>query len=152
MENPGLESKPPQQTCIDHSSIGGSSIPLLLILYTMIDDCLCPQTAVMQGACALGVTIQFTLVKEFASMQSKSFTDNNTTMLVTSAVCDVLITVSMVLILRAARSTTTYTSTKGLVDSVIVHTIENGLITSTFAIVVVVTFRLFPGTFYFVSL
>lgn len=81
-------------------------------------------------------------------MQTKVFENNNTVWLVTSVVCDCLITISMVIVLWNARSSTVYTSSKSIVDALIVHTIENGLITTTCALAVIISFHLLPNTFY----
>lgn len=96
----------------------------------------------------MGLTIQLSLVKEYASMQTKVYTDNTMVWLVSSVVCDCLITASMVIILWNARSSTVYTSSKSIVDALIVHTIENGLITTACALLVLITFRVLPDTFF----
>lgn len=85
-------------------------------------------------------------------MQSQAFKINTSTLWVATLLCDVLITVSMVILLRRARSTTVYTSSQSVLDGLVVHTIENGLITTTCAILVFITFYVLPNTFFFVCL
>ncbi|KAG2003816.1 hypothetical protein CC2G_004389 [Coprinopsis cinerea AmutBmut pab1-1] len=59
--------------------------------------------------------------------------------------CDIMITVAMILILRKYKQLTTFHSTKRILNTLTVHTIENGLVTSICAAVNLVLYFARPG-------
>lgn len=61
-----------------------------------------------------------------------------------SVACDILISIAMVSTLVTARGSTSFSSTKGLLDMLIVQTIETGIITSVCAVANEVTFLVLP--------
>ncbi|KAJ7474299.1 hypothetical protein FB451DRAFT_1248520 [Mycena latifolia] len=67
--------------------------------------------------------------------------------LIGSAVCDVLITVTMIIILSQYRQNTPWKKTDGLITKLIYHTVQTGAVTSIVAVVDVVLFILYPGNY-----
>ncbi|KAJ7474319.1 hypothetical protein FB451DRAFT_1248606 [Mycena latifolia] len=65
--------------------------------------------------------------------------------LIGSAVCDVLITVTMIIILSRYRKNTPWKKTDGLITKLIYHTVQTGAVTSFVALVDVVLLIVDPG-------
>ncbi|KAJ3545260.1 hypothetical protein NMY22_g2511 [Coprinellus aureogranulatus] len=106
-------------------------------------------TAGMQCAAAYGVTVQFTmLARDIALLRTLERTV--ITWLAGSFTCDIIISITMVIVLYLARGSTSYTSSKSVLNALIVHTIENGLITTACALVDLLTYLKIPNTFYYV--
>ncbi|KAJ7474318.1 hypothetical protein FB451DRAFT_286964 [Mycena latifolia] len=72
--------------------------------------------------------------------------------LIGSAVCDVLITVKMIIILSRYRQNTPWKKTDGLITKLIYHTVQTGAVTSFVALVDVVLFIMYPGNYLHVTL
>ncbi|KAF8210014.1 hypothetical protein K438DRAFT_1960241 [Mycena galopus ATCC 62051] len=66
--------------------------------------------------------------------------------LIGSAVCDIVITMTMTFILNDYRSKTPWKTTDTLLNKLIFNTVETGAVTTFVAIVGVVLFILFPAT------
>ncbi|KAJ7474316.1 hypothetical protein FB451DRAFT_1558471 [Mycena latifolia] len=67
--------------------------------------------------------------------------------LISSAACDLLITVTMIIILSRYRQKTPWNKTDGLITKLIYHTVQTGAVTSFVAIVDVVLFIMYPAIF-----
>ncbi|KAJ7474304.1 hypothetical protein FB451DRAFT_1248558 [Mycena latifolia] len=67
--------------------------------------------------------------------------------LIGSAVCDVLITVTMIIILSRYRQKTPWKKTDSLITKLIYHTVQTGAVTSIVALVDVVLFIVYPGNY-----
>lgn len=113
----------------------------------MITPKLTVQTATMQMGAALGVTIQFNLFDRQTDMlHSHSMENTVIVWLVGSFTCDILISLTMVAVLVRAREFTLFSSSKGVLDALIVHTIENGMVTTVCALVELGVFLGSPET------
>lgn len=80
-------------------------------------------------------------------MQAKTLATTVAIHLVGSVTCDILITISMASALFRARRWTKRSSTKRLLNALIVNSIENGMITTVFALADLVCFYVYPDTF-----
>ncbi|KAJ7474329.1 hypothetical protein FB451DRAFT_1248635 [Mycena latifolia] len=67
--------------------------------------------------------------------------------LIGSATCDLLITVTMIIILSRYRQKTPWKKTDGLITKLIYHTVQTGAVTSFVALVDVVLFIMYPGNY-----
>lgn len=102
-------------------------------------------------AAAFGVTVQFALLNRHIETLRRL----NKTVVVWlggSFACDILITLTMVIVLLQAREATSYKSSKGVLSSLIVHTIENGMITTVCALADLICFLVLPDTWFYVCL
>ncbi|KAF6758019.1 hypothetical protein DFP72DRAFT_889666 [Ephemerocybe angulata] len=103
----------------------------------------------MQCAAGFGVTIQFTLL-DGKIEAVKSLNRTIIVWLAGSVSCDILISIAMVFVLIFARSSTAYSSSKNVLNALIIHTIENGMITTVCALVDLICFLVFPDNFYYI--
>lgn len=104
----------------------------------------------MQVAAAFGVTVQWSLAdRHYEFLLSLDTTV--TVWLAGSVACDVLITLTMVVLLLSARSNIMQAS-KGVLNILIANTIENGMVTTLCALADLVCFLLIPNYYYHVCL
>ncbi|KAJ2924094.1 hypothetical protein H1R20_g4079, partial [Candolleomyces eurysporus] len=106
-------------------------------------------TAGMQCAASYGVTIQFTLLARQLDLL-RTLKRTVIVWLAGSFICDVLISITMVIILTKARGATAYTGSKNVLNALIVHTIENGMVTTACALVDLICYLLFPDNLFYV--
>lgn len=109
------------------------------------------QTAVLQMGASIGVAIQFTLHNGEA-MLLRQLSTAVIIWLAGSFGCDIFISITMVCLLVDAKASTSYASSKGIINALIVHTIENGLVTTVCALVVLISYFALPDTAYNISL
>ena len=105
----------------------------------------------MQCAAAFGVTVQFTMLARDISLL-RTLKNTVIVWLAGSFTCDIVISVTMVAVLYLARDSTSYNSSKSVLNALIVHTVENGLITTACALVDLLTYLLLPNTWFYVCL
>jgi len=101
--------------------------------------------ALMQSLSAIVNTIRFALVNvvaDFASLEA-----GVKVWLAGSAVCDVVITATMIVILSQYRKQTPWKKTDSIITKLIYHTVETGAVTSAVAIVELVLFLLYTDNF-----
>jgi hypothetical protein len=97
------------------------------------------------------VTIQFTLLaRDVALLQTLKTTV--TLWLAGSFACDILISTTIATILFIERRSVDYTPSKRLLDRLIVHTIENGLITTLCALITLLVYLRLPDSWFYICL
>ncbi|KAJ2928705.1 hypothetical protein H1R20_g8365, partial [Candolleomyces eurysporus] len=97
--------------------------------------------SVIQFGASIAICVKFLVINR--QVQSMSMLKAPITVhLISSVVCDILITLSMVTIFYHYKKGTAFTATKSLLSALIIYTIENGLITSAWAIANLVIFFL----------
>ncbi|RXW25087.1 hypothetical protein EST38_g758 [Candolleomyces aberdarensis] len=105
-------------------------------------------TGVMQCAAAFAVTIQYS----FLSRQLLLLRTLKTTVIVWLAgsfTCDTIITVTMVVLLLRARGNMSFRGSRNMMNALIIHSVENGAITTFCALIDLLTFLLLPDTLYY---
>ncbi|KAJ7706478.1 hypothetical protein B0H17DRAFT_1326118 [Mycena rosella] len=99
--------------------------------------------ALMQSFAAIITDARFGVTIEVAELQR--LMSGVKTWLIGSAICDVLISVTMVVILTEYRMKTPWKRTDSLITKLIFNTVETGAITTVVAIADVVLFIMFPS-------
>ncbi|TEB36889.1 hypothetical protein FA13DRAFT_1787202 [Coprinellus micaceus] len=89
--------------------------------------------SVLQFGASIGITTKFIMVNREA-IRLHELKTPITIHLVTTAACDTVITLAMIVILSHYKDNTVFVKTKSLLNTLIIATIENGLITSVTAI------------------
>lgn len=104
-------------------------------------------TALASFSAAIASTIQYAMMQsgglENAVLKLKNWV---AVWLSGNAVCDVLISTTLVAIFMSARGSTSYTRSKGVLSMLISHTIENGMITTACALADQIAFFVLPPT------
>ncbi|KAJ7749424.1 hypothetical protein B0H16DRAFT_874162 [Mycena metata] len=99
--------------------------------------------ALMQSLCAIITDAKFTATTDLAEINRLII--GVKVWLIGSAVCDLVITFSMLVTLAQYRQNTSWSRTDTLITKLIYHTVENGAVTSIAAVVDVVLFIKYPG-------
>ncbi|KAJ7700341.1 hypothetical protein B0H17DRAFT_1176754 [Mycena rosella] len=99
--------------------------------------------ALMQSLAAIISDARFAVTTEVAELQR--LMSGVKTWLIGSAICDVLISLTMVVILTEYRMKTPWKRTDSLITKLIFNTVETGVITAVVAIADVVLFIMFPS-------
>ncbi|KAJ6592590.1 hypothetical protein B0H19DRAFT_1245447 [Mycena capillaripes] len=102
--------------------------------------------ALMQSISAVVNGIRFALKSQFAELAQLVI--GVKIWLIGSAVCDVVIAVTMITILTRYRKMTTWKKTDNIMNKLIYHTVETGAVTAISAIVEVVLFLVYPQYFF----
>lgn len=102
-------------------------------------------------AAGVGVTVQYTLLNRKLEIL-KTLKTTVIVWLAGSFACDVLITITMVFVLVSAREQTWFTTSKSVINALIVHAIENGMITTVCALVDLICFLVYPDNWFYVCL
>ncbi|KAF7334404.1 hypothetical protein MVEN_02269600 [Mycena venus] len=107
-------------------------------------------TALMQFSAAVWVAVEF--VRASRNIANTALIGAAAeTWLVGSFVCDLLITITMVIILLSARRKTSSKSTMFLLNNLIINTIETGAITAVLALTQLVLYKLYPTDYMHVT-
>ncbi|KAJ7037661.1 hypothetical protein C8F04DRAFT_1393553 [Mycena alexandri] len=99
--------------------------------------------ALMQGLCAIITDAKFTVTTDLAEIGRLVI--GVKVWLIGSAVCDLVITFTMLVTLAQYRQNTPWSRTDTLITKLIYHTVENGAVTSIAAVLDVVLFIKYPG-------
>ncbi|TEB26252.1 hypothetical protein FA13DRAFT_1575554, partial [Coprinellus micaceus] len=117
--------------------------------YSWKDSSVSRRPAFLQCTAAFGVTIQYSLLaRNVALLQTLKTTV--ALWLAGSLACDVLISTTIAGILVLERQSLQYKPTKRMVDKLIVHTIENGLVTTVCALVTFLVYLKLPESWFYV--
>ncbi|KAK7017590.1 hypothetical protein R3P38DRAFT_2716095 [Favolaschia claudopus] len=108
-------------------------------------------TATIQLAGAIWVAVEFTHASRNIA-RIDLIESAAETWLAGSFVCDVIITVSMVLILVSARRKTQSSNTLSLLNKLIISTIETGAITAFLALIQLVLYKVHPNNYLHVAI
>ncbi|KAJ3549908.1 hypothetical protein NMY22_g713 [Coprinellus aureogranulatus] len=106
-------------------------------------------TACLQCASAFGVSIQFAMLSRDIFLL-RTLKKTVIIWLAGSFSCDTIISVAMATILYIERCSLVYTPSKRIVDGLIVHTVENGLVTTICALADLLAYLRAPDTFFYV--
>ncbi|KAF6744707.1 hypothetical protein DFP72DRAFT_64667 [Ephemerocybe angulata] len=91
--------------------------------------------AVLQWATSLALTVQFAMLSRKIDKVPATLKKGVTVYFVSTSVCDITITIAMIIILSSYKAKTTFVGTTSLLNTLIATTIENGLITTLTAVV-----------------
>lgn len=107
-------------------------------------------------AASFGTTIEYAMVKYATPdryLQLYTMVHATVTVALAGAfTCDILITSTMVVTLMRARGSTSISSSKNLINALIVHTIENGMITTVCAVCELGLYLGYPTNWYSIVL
>ncbi|KAJ7749387.1 hypothetical protein B0H16DRAFT_863869 [Mycena metata] len=99
--------------------------------------------ALMQSLCAIITDAKFTVATDLAEIERLVI--GVKVWLIGSAVCDIVITATMLVILSQYRQNTPWSRTDTLITKLIYNVVETGAVTSIAALLDVVLFILYPG-------
>lgn len=91
--------------------------------------------ALLQWATSLALTVQFAMLSRKIDKVPAALKKGVTVYFVSTSVCDVTITIAMIIILSSYKAKTTFVGTTSLLNTLIATTIENGFITTLTAVV-----------------
>ncbi|RXW20211.1 hypothetical protein EST38_g5627 [Candolleomyces aberdarensis] len=136
-----LGCSPPSLSRVDTDDVFRRIYELVKDKFAGIMSVIIVTVSVIQFGASIAICVKFLMINR--QVQNMYMLKAPITVhLISSVVCDVLITLSMVIIFYHYKKGTAFTATKSLLNALIIYTIENGLITSAWAIANLVVFFL----------
>ncbi|RXW19819.1 hypothetical protein EST38_g6039 [Candolleomyces aberdarensis] len=105
----------------------------------------------MQCAAAIAVTVQFVMIG-LAVVNLQRLRQTVIVWLAGTLACDVVMTVSVIMVLMHYKRSTSYQASKNLIDAFIAHMIENGALTTICAALNLIFYLVYPNNFLYVCI